>query len=712
MLQIGITETKESQSEIDKHILSEDSRGYDSDHISSDIEVELYSQIHHERFGAIGPKVKNISLEPPVISPTNSRISGKNNQSGTPKKLCSLNPESSKSSLPIILTTSELTARSKRCRTDTTEHNNSITWKIIGDTKSDAALECATKSKQGAVNRVSFSLFKCLGLSKMTDSECEIIKIGKVEDNQKNIPVVTVNSSSDSDCIVESVFRQTEDVKLNVLDLKETPKKHSANSTQEGKVTDKRDKIRSKRQGQARKRKKEDAAERQYWKVDPRDRLSSSFKKTKDYRQKALFNRVICYNCREAGHLSRNCTSAKRFITCYICGIEGHHGDRCTNPVCPKCLIVGHPIKYCLWDNEYLEIECPICNLPGHLREECPDVWRRYHLTLTPGEIVRSEDSIKEAQHSWCHNCGANGHLGIDCAKKKLEFYLFPSDMSICSYDDPLTELPFSDSYVSKLAVKEDLKLKSMYHHKYRLASESNRRFARENRIPPIKRLRTLSSFASLGTTYKKMKHNDKASHCRSENNSILHNNSQSRVNDNQQSCSQNLGASSSFCNGDQLNSNNESPSKLSFPIENLYGWQKKMNMSTKAVSPNLQSSQDQINFNNATETVTKTLEYKFSKGHNPNKRNQDGSVKKNSPNQLSPWAENRMKANVKKQKSPKARQKKRRLEQRRLEHLLKSGKPLKSIIVSVPTNKNSRRITYVNNGEQRMAQKLKNKSF
>ena len=47
------------------------------------------------------------------------------------------------------------------------------------------------------------------------------------------------------------------------------------------------------------------------------------------------------------------------------------------------------------------------------MSSQITDHWRRFHLTVKPGSIVRPENISK--QKFWCPNCGKMGHLVHQC---------------------------------------------------------------------------------------------------------------------------------------------------------------------------------------------------------------------------------------------------------------------------------------------------------
>ncbi|KAL8479906.1 hypothetical protein ACS0TY_026739 [Phlomoides rotata] len=129
-----------------------------------------------------------------------------------------------------------------------------------------------------------------------------------------------------------------------------------------------------------------------------------------------------CYNCGEEGHVTANCTSAKRKKPCFVCGNFEHNAKQCSkgrdcfickqhghrakdcpeknnsSKICLKCGDMGHNMfacrnDYCLDDLK--EIQCYICGRFGHL------CCRNY-----------SDPGPREVS---CYRCGLSGHTGLSC---------------------------------------------------------------------------------------------------------------------------------------------------------------------------------------------------------------------------------------------------------------------------------------------------------
>ncbi|KAK8741203.1 hypothetical protein OTU49_002555 [Cherax quadricarinatus] len=81
-----------------------------------------------------------------------------------------------------------------------------------------------------------------------------------------------------------------------------------------------------------------------------------------------------CIQCRQFGHKMNNCPKVPR---CNLCS-ETDHTSRCD---CPNdcCFRCGGKHFYCSATSR--AVTCSTCSFPGHCRELCPDLWRRFHLT-------------------------------------------------------------------------------------------------------------------------------------------------------------------------------------------------------------------------------------------------------------------------------------------------------------------------------------------
>ncbi|XP_050390086.1 zinc finger CCHC domain-containing protein 7 [Patella vulgata] len=152
------------------------------------------------------------------------------------------------------------------------------------------------------------------------------------------------------------------------------------------------------------------------WQVSEQDILGSRPEVFRYYKYDAVKN-VRCKNCREKGHLSRDCPKP-RVIVCYLCGQRDHMSQACTQPICYNCSKPGHVATDCK-DPQYKWFKlCTRCEMPGHQAENCPDLWRRFHLTTTVCDPVKQP--IRKNPKKFCCNCGSNKHFGYECNRAPM----------------------------------------------------------------------------------------------------------------------------------------------------------------------------------------------------------------------------------------------------------------------------------------------------
>ena len=71
----------------------------------------------------------------------------------------------------------------------------------------------------------------------------------------------------------------------------------------------------------------------------------------------------------------------------------------------------------------------------GHLQRDCPDIWRRFHLTLEGDSPMKpaSSSSNKHPAAVWCCNCGRQGHLADECRRFAYSPYP-PTSLRVIRY--------------------------------------------------------------------------------------------------------------------------------------------------------------------------------------------------------------------------------------------------------------------------------------
>jgi len=118
----------------------------------------------------------------------------------------------------------------------------------------------------------------------------------------------------------------------------------------------------------------------------------------------------LCYNCKQSGHISRDCQvqyDENCNLQCYKCNDMGHIARSCPNiadnpssdaRVCYTCKQPGHLSKDCkAGDDETSKSLCFKCNEMGHIARSCPNV----------------ADNPSDAR--LCYNCKQPGHVSRDC---------------------------------------------------------------------------------------------------------------------------------------------------------------------------------------------------------------------------------------------------------------------------------------------------------
>ncbi|XP_068090334.1 zinc finger CCHC domain-containing protein 7 [Hyperolius riggenbachi] len=144
---------------------------------------------------------------------------------------------------------------------------------------------------------------------------------------------------------------------------------------------------------------------------------------------------VICRNCNNRGHLSKNCPQPKKLPACCLCGGRGHLQYMCPSRYCLNCWLPGHFYQNCA-ERPYWQKKCHRCSMIGHYADACPEIWRQYHLTVKPGPIKQSRSASTQKRTVYCCNCGRKGHCGYDCNERRMHSSDHPSCELVFSYDD------------------------------------------------------------------------------------------------------------------------------------------------------------------------------------------------------------------------------------------------------------------------------------
>jgi len=171
------------------------------------------------------------------------------------------------------------------------------------------------------------------------------------------------------------------------------------------------------------------------WFVDRSDRFGDlpSLRKNRYFAGKT---RIRCLNCNHWDHVARNCREPKKIACCNVCGDPGHSPFQCPKKVCFGC---GRPskiyIECCPDCRRERGAVCLICKL-NHLTTQCPDLWRRYHMTTTlQSQPTATTTSLKPDHLQKCYLCAGSGHLPFNCRAAPQSKYLMPNP-AVIQYED------------------------------------------------------------------------------------------------------------------------------------------------------------------------------------------------------------------------------------------------------------------------------------
>jgi len=145
-----------------------------------------------------------------------------------------------------------------------------------------------------------------------------------------------------------------------------------------------------------------------------------------------------CHNCNQFGHQVRDCPEPVKAVKCPVCGGEGHRENRCPERCCLRC---GQPSfsfqESCSHCQRLNREECKECHKRGHIARDCPDYWRRFHMSTLSTKVVRPRSRSQKANKDcWCCNCGSQGHLQEACHRPKYSRYP-PTSLKVVSYAQP-----------------------------------------------------------------------------------------------------------------------------------------------------------------------------------------------------------------------------------------------------------------------------------
>ncbi|XP_023219543.1 zinc finger CCHC domain-containing protein 7-like isoform X2 [Centruroides sculpturatus] len=157
-----------------------------------------------------------------------------------------------------------------------------------------------------------------------------------------------------------------------------------------------------------------------------------------------------CHRCFEIGHNKRQCTEPKKTALCFLCGQFGHYEKNCLTGSCEKCFSLKHRTKNCkMVNSEKFSVPCALCNCVGHEQSDCPDFWRRFHLTTDSNKMVKRNRTVN--QRVFCYNCGTDGHFGFKCDSPRMNENTFPTTPMIVDYS-PLYEMEIVDNTGSEVS--------------------------------------------------------------------------------------------------------------------------------------------------------------------------------------------------------------------------------------------------------------------
>ncbi|KAJ8919778.1 hypothetical protein NQ315_006307 [Exocentrus adspersus] len=143
-----------------------------------------------------------------------------------------------------------------------------------------------------------------------------------------------------------------------------------------------------------------------------------------------------CNRCRRFGHIAVRCPEKPFAPSCTLCGFPGHQEPRCPNKRCNQCGNEGdYSTTYCWRCFKFRHDVCRLCHMKGHIADNCPDLWRRYHITIREGPLMVPEQAeITLLSQLWCSGCAGQGHLEHECNYYNRAYP--PTTPYIMSYED------------------------------------------------------------------------------------------------------------------------------------------------------------------------------------------------------------------------------------------------------------------------------------
>lgn len=128
---------------------------------------------------------------------------------------------------------------------------------------------------------------------------------------------------------------------------------------------------------------------------------------------------IKCRNCKQFGHMQRDCPNERSRLNCILCGKDTHDSFECTEKLCFKCNQVGHKASEC--DQTKVDM-CTQCGMAGHTQQRCLKVWHLH----TDSSGNQSRFGPKVSPLMWCMECGNSGHFKCTSHKRsgkvKIQF--------------------------------------------------------------------------------------------------------------------------------------------------------------------------------------------------------------------------------------------------------------------------------------------------
>ena len=149
------------------------------------------------------------------------------------------------------------------------------------------------------------------------------------------------------------------------------------------------------------------------------------FHVAKDPANVLLTEPVHCLVCAKEGHMISNCPA----LVCNTCNkYKDHFTHSCPQShKCQKCRGTGHDKQNCPYKLPRLaasEIQCDLCQLFGHVEDDCELRWRTSGLPE-----LSSVPLLTVSLH--CFECGQAGHLGNDCPTRNPHKQMGSSTWSV-----------------------------------------------------------------------------------------------------------------------------------------------------------------------------------------------------------------------------------------------------------------------------------------